>query len=67
MSFNKVIFFASYVLASVFMLVVLTSHPSAANVLRDWWTFYTPMAFVTGLPLGYVLYRGLLAAIATDK
>lgn len=61
---SKVLFFASYVLACIFMLVVLTSHPSATNVLRDWWNFYLPVAFVTGLPLGYVMYRGLVAAIS---
>ena len=62
-SFNKAIFIASYVLASIFMLIVVTSHPSAVDVLQKWWTFYTPVAFTTGLPLGYVLYRGLIVAI----
>ena len=64
---SKTILFASYVLAFVFMLIVLTSHPSATNVLRDWWTFYTPMAGAIGLPLGWVVYRGLMAAMVTDK
>ena len=63
MSFNKVLFVASYTLASIFMLIVLTSHPDAKDIFLRWWSFYTPVAFVTGMPLGYILYRGLVAAI----
>lgn len=60
---SKTVFFASYVLASMFMLIVLTSHPGAKDVFMNWWTWYMPVAFVTGVPLGYVVYRGLMAAI----
>lgn len=64
---SKTVFFASYVLALLFVLVVMTSHPQAADVLGRWFSWYLPVAGALALPLGYVIYRGLLAAIATDK
>ena len=60
---SRVLFLASYVIASMFMLIVLTSHPEAKDVFINWWTWYIPVAFITGMPLGYILYRGLCAVI----
>ena len=60
---SKAILFASYVLALLFVLVVMTSHPQAADVLGRWFSWYLPMAGALALPLGYVVYRGLIAAI----
>ena len=60
---SKTIFFASYILASMFMLIVLASHPDAKDVFQNWWTWYLPVAGALALSLGYVLYRGLMAAI----
>ncbi len=60
---SKVLFLASYVLALVFMLVVMTSHPAATTVFAQWFSWYIPVAGVLALPLGYTLYRGLMAAI----
>ena len=61
---SKVLFLVSYTLALIFMLVVMTSHPSAAGVFEQWFSWYLPVAAVFAVPLGYTGYRGLMAAIA---
>ena len=64
---SKTLFIASYTLALVFMLVVMTSHPQAVDVFGRWFSWYLPVSGALAVPLGYVIYRCLLAAIATDK
>ena len=61
---SKVLFLASYVLALVFMLVVMTSHPQAVDVFGRWFSWYLPVSGALAVPLGYTLYRGLCAAIS---
>ena len=60
------LFMAAYAAMVVFMLVVLTSHPNAQPIASNWLSFYIPVAFVFGLVLAYVVYRGVLAAIFGD-
>ena len=59
---TKALMAPAYVLALIFLLVAMTSHPDATAVFAQWFTWYLPVASALALPLGYALYK-LLAAI----
>ena len=62
MSSSKVLIVPAYVLALVFLLVAMTSHPQAVDVFGRWFSWYLPVSGALAVPLGYTLYK-LLAAI----
>lgn len=60
---SKTIFFASYVLALVFLLVAMTTHPQAVDVFGRWFSWYLPVSGALAVPLGYALYKLFTAIV----
>lgn len=57
MNSSKALIVPAYVLALVFLLVVMTGHPQATDVLGRWFSWYLPVSGALAVPLGYTLYK----------